>query len=677
MQQDKSVVLLGDGPQTYDLLGYQPYVDALAEVLARDSLETPFCIGIFGRWGTGKSTFMGLLNKQLDNREQGHYNTLFFQPWQFEEKEEVWKALLLSTLRYLEVELERLKSQTEIEYEKIKKTLTSLMLGVGKLALNKALKSISGGNITADGIFEMYANASKDNSQFINTFREEFKNIKDEILSASGNQQARLFIFVDDLDRCTPENCIMVLESIKLFFDLEECVFILGIDREVVQKGIEHKYSNSISIKGQDYLDKMIQLPFSLPPVSEETFKNFVEMTTHNLNFSESINQLVTIASESNPRRVKRLCNCLQLVREVAIRLLEQNPNAEINTPDESKLALLLTLQVRYPIAYSWLVKNPMTLNELENADLESKGEKSSTQSSLTPNLLLKEYLSVDYGKENAELVLREFKRLWHYAHEKANVSIFESKKEIEVYIGITGVVEEDRSQSVKDEVETFNTRKSVDAKYKSEFDESSEENVIDDINHDSPPPLEVVESVSASDNEKVQKRAALVKQDWIAFKTKSMLLSILRLLQLERIGLNMVEEAKLLLHFYENKPKNSLIERDLRSINEVAVYSQVIATSKLFAIVIPVFCVLIWSLALYYFSDLSSKSTEKAIAPSIIEWMSSSIQFKAPILLILLFWGAILSFVSGWFYALLLNLKKRRFILIANNQQSSKQKTN
>ena len=48
--------------------------------------------------------------------------------------------------------------------------------------------------------------------------------------------------FVDDLDRCAPENCIMVLEAMKLFFDLEGCVFVLGIDREVVQKGIEHKY---------------------------------------------------------------------------------------------------------------------------------------------------------------------------------------------------------------------------------------------------------------------------------------------------------------------------------------------------------------------------------------------------------------------------------------------------
>ncbi|MCW8998525.1 MAG: KAP family NTPase, partial [Kangiellaceae bacterium] len=344
MRAGTPLVLLGDGPQTVDLLGYQPYVDAMAGVLAGEQLETPFCIGIFGQWGTGKSTFMALLNQQLDKSAGGNFNTLFFQPWQFEEKEEVWKALLLSTLRYLEVELERGRSQIEQEYSRVKQTLSELIVGVGKLALDKAVKSISSNLVSTDEIFEAYARTSRDNSQFINTFREEFKNIKDEILNAQGNSQGRLFIFVDDLDRCTPENCMMVLESIKLFFDLEECVFVLGIDREVVQKGIEHKYKRSINIKGQDYLDKMIQLPFSLPPVSKATFENFIQHTTERLDFSESINQLIQIASESNPRRVKRISNCLQLVREVAVELLSRNASPELSgEPDEAKLALLLT----------------------------------------------------------------------------------------------------------------------------------------------------------------------------------------------------------------------------------------------------------------------------------------------------------------------------------------------
>ena len=94
---DRRLTLLGDGAQKQDLLGYQPYVNAMVEVLAQKDLQTPFAVGVFGRWGTGKSTFMKLLNRQLSRPERkkenlsGGFHTVLFQPWQFEEKEEVWK----------------------------------------------------------------------------------------------------------------------------------------------------------------------------------------------------------------------------------------------------------------------------------------------------------------------------------------------------------------------------------------------------------------------------------------------------------------------------------------------------------------------------------------------------------------------------------------------------------
>ncbi len=53
---------------------------------------------------------------------------------------------------------------------------------------------------------------------------------------------SRLVVFVDDLDRCLPEKAIEVLEAIKLFLDAEGCVFILGLDQDVISRGIEMKY---------------------------------------------------------------------------------------------------------------------------------------------------------------------------------------------------------------------------------------------------------------------------------------------------------------------------------------------------------------------------------------------------------------------------------------------------
>ena len=55
-------------------------------------------------------------------------------------------------------------------------------------------------------------------------------------------KENRLVVFIDDLDRCMPEKAIEVLEAIKLFLDVQGCIFVLGLDQEVIARGIELKY---------------------------------------------------------------------------------------------------------------------------------------------------------------------------------------------------------------------------------------------------------------------------------------------------------------------------------------------------------------------------------------------------------------------------------------------------
>jgi hypothetical protein len=56
------------------------------------------------------------------------------------------------------------------------------------------------------------------------------------------NNDGRLVVFVDDLDRCLPEKAIEVLEAIKFFLGAPGCVFVLGLDQDVIARGIEMKY---------------------------------------------------------------------------------------------------------------------------------------------------------------------------------------------------------------------------------------------------------------------------------------------------------------------------------------------------------------------------------------------------------------------------------------------------
>ena len=93
--------------------------------------------------------------------------------------------------------------------------------------------------------------------------------------------ERRLFVFVDDLDRCLPEDAVAALEAIKLFLDLPGCVFVLGMDRTVVEQGIRVRYQKLMEQEAgfdpRAYLDKIIQLPFTLPPLGSRQIGRYLD----------------------------------------------------------------------------------------------------------------------------------------------------------------------------------------------------------------------------------------------------------------------------------------------------------------------------------------------------------------------------------------------------------------
>jgi len=129
-------------------------------------------------------------------------------------------------------------------------------------------------------------------------------------------------VFIDDLDRCLPEKTIEILEVIKLFLDVPKCIFVIGVEKEVIEKGIEVRYKSKeqkIPISGQDYIEKIIQIPFTLPPIREEDMADFIK----NLGIGGREKGYVTIVAKytgCNPRKVKLFLNVLRIRRAIAER---------------------------------------------------------------------------------------------------------------------------------------------------------------------------------------------------------------------------------------------------------------------------------------------------------------------------------------------------------------------
>lgn len=257
---DKTYIV-NDQPTDTDALDFTPYVETLADIIQTGN--TPLTIGVFGTWGSGKTSLMKMVKKNLP----GDFTVAWFDAWKYDKEETLWRAFLLNVLFAAEQksgeteELTTLKTMLYrgLEFEKtggvtidLAKLGAKVAEGAIQIGLSfipplatladmaKELQKSGTGNVA--GGFEtaiqrertkIYVEQVRSLEQFQNKFS---KLVKSYIAPK------RLVIFVDDLDRCLPEKAIEVLEAIKLFLDVENCVFVLGLDQEVIARGIEMKY---------------------------------------------------------------------------------------------------------------------------------------------------------------------------------------------------------------------------------------------------------------------------------------------------------------------------------------------------------------------------------------------------------------------------------------------------
>jgi hypothetical protein len=336
-----------------------------ANILATSVVETnslPFCIGIFGQWGTGKTSLMRMIEHMLKNRaniRDETIKTIWFNPWKYDQKEALWNSLI-QTILYQIVEETEQRAQLREKTRKLAKS-------IGWLALKKGISKVSGGFITENNIDEIINSIVDEDVEHyrqFNRFENDFKRIIEEYTNGG-----RLVVFIDDLDRCLPENAITVLESLKLFIGDAKCVFILGMDPFVAQQGITARYGETLKLSGRDYLDKVIQVPFFLPPVPFQRLRAALSVTK-TANYNNLIWKLIEIGLGGNPRKTKRFVNCFYFLKQIVeSSRLQDNSNWDSYLPEipqnlppdvqDFYLAKLLIIQLCFDKFYDFLEVYP------------------------------------------------------------------------------------------------------------------------------------------------------------------------------------------------------------------------------------------------------------------------------------------------------------------------------
>lgn len=302
-----------------DFLNYSEVADLAAELLGNPKM-LPLSLGIFGGWGSGKSSMLRLLEKRLnENREA--FIIVKFDAWLYQDFDDARAALMeviASTLLTAAKGNESLVKKIHNFSRRIDLfRLFGFAADVGATAagiptfglLSKGAQSL-GKLIQGEGDQEDYQAAKdaaadvKEKAQGIlkapdrrtppaeiAAFREEFS----EILGALGKT---LVIFIDNLDRCLPKNAIHTLEAVRLFIFLPKSAFVIAADEEMIRHAVSEHYGNLNERLITDYLDKLIQVPIRVPRLGVHEVRAYMFM-------------LFAMAADIDERNMEQLRNTL------------------------------------------------------------------------------------------------------------------------------------------------------------------------------------------------------------------------------------------------------------------------------------------------------------------------------------------------------------------------------
>jgi hypothetical protein len=293
-----------------DLLGRSVLAERIYTRLCSD--DCPQAIGIYGGWGTGKTSLLNLIqmqNQVSDSKCTKQIHIEMLDAWQYE----ATGNLLVPVI----VRLKRISGDENFLPKSWKASMRRVLavttLSLAGLALSRSPVQI--GDIQS--IWENIEKIDKEDpasillgwekmTDSIHDTREAFEEVVRVVLQEQ--KCDCLVLCIDNLDRCIPDRVVNLLESIKNFFAVPNCIWVFAMDSGVVASYINRKYEGT-TMDGNSYLDKIIPEQYHLsfyPEENDPCIYDLIRVATgRDLTLNEW-RRLPLIPQVMVPRRLKK-----------------------------------------------------------------------------------------------------------------------------------------------------------------------------------------------------------------------------------------------------------------------------------------------------------------------------------------------------------------------------------
>jgi len=255
-----------DNPFKNDKLDRKTNADIFIKLI-KMYYSTGCVIALNGEWGSGKTTFVKMVQQELKNIGA---HPLYFNAWKNDYVSDPLIALLS--------ELKEVCPDSS-KWDKFIANVGKISLATGKVMLNGAIRNISG--VSADALLAGTDEIGKLLEKNINEFAEQKKTFQDfrkslqDYIADNSSENNPVVFFIDELDRCSPKFAVLVLERIKHLFDIPNIVFVLSVNKKQLGYAVQGYYG-SANIDADNYLRRFIDIEYTLPQPNINVFCHYL-----------------------------------------------------------------------------------------------------------------------------------------------------------------------------------------------------------------------------------------------------------------------------------------------------------------------------------------------------------------------------------------------------------------
>lgn len=334
-----------------DKLGRSQFAKQLANAIVNFQTRDNYAVSLQGKWGCGKTSILNMTIEEIERLSGGNDNNdktiiIKFNPWNFTDTNQLMNQFFLTLSNSLKIGSKN--EQVKNVGNAMEKYSSALEYSEYIPVLGKYLKLIP-------KFASAVGKSMKDNAE---SKLNDVSYRKCEVENALVELHCKILVVIDDIDRLPNEQIKLIFQLVNSVAGFPNIIYLLSFDKEIVSRALDTVQG----YKGQEYLKKIIQVPFDVPPM------NVTKL--HNILF-EKLDSIIELpyGVEFDKERWSRVFDAcispfIDTLRDVnrfynALSFMYAAIKEEVDFID---MAGISALQVFAPAIFDWIRENKFSL---------------------------------------------------------------------------------------------------------------------------------------------------------------------------------------------------------------------------------------------------------------------------------------------------------------------------